>query len=79
MSCFEDDVKYYFNLLTINTPAFAEWRYENKTDFNELIKEVVFNCEFDCEFDENAYNSCNVENVIWNTIADHEEFEHMFD
>ena len=70
-----DDVEYYFNCISVNTPAFHDWRDGHITEYKELIDEATFNCKFA----EEMYGSCNVENVVWDTIEDHEEFEHMFD
>ena len=70
-----DDVEYYFNCITVNTPAFKDWRNEHVADFRELIEEATYNCKFK----EEIYGSCNVEDTVWETIEDHDEFERMFD
>lgn len=70
-----DDVEYYFNCITVNTPAFKDWRNEHVADFKELIDEATYNCKFK----EEMYGSCNIEDTVWETIDDHDEFEHMFD
>lgn len=70
-----DDVEYYFNCIAVNTPAFKDWRNEHVADFRDLIEEATYNCKFK----EEMYGSCNVEDTVWETIGDHDEFEHMFD
>lgn len=70
-----DDVEYCFNCITVNTPTFKDWRHEHDAEFKELIDEAIYNCKFR----EEMYGSYNVEDAVWETIEDHEEFEHMFD